>query len=140
MEQVIDTEFGLTPPEVCATIEALYEAIQNRFHWTVMDPELGSGGVQHWQKLEWDTAKSVIDLAVQAYTKAFMTLKSWPDEMLQQEFVDAYTIPEEVWDLLAEISNAKDWDHVPRHEIEEDVLLGLKGPDDCPVCRYLFFG
>lgn len=131
---MIDTEVGYTPDEICAVLESLHDGIRDRFRWSVTTPE------GPWRALDFEIARASIDQLVQAYSKTMMLIRSWPTDAIDPEFVDTFSLPDEVWDLLAEITNAKDWDHVPQHEVPEEVLVDPEPDPDCAVCRFLTFG
>jgi hypothetical protein len=123
-----ESRIEFTHQELCATIEALYDAIQSRARWSTQAPNPGSGAF-HWQSLDFEVARDAIDLLVAAYSKAVLTLRSWPEEMVHPDFLSLFGLPTEVWDLLAEITNAKGWDNVPRHDPDRE--------EDCPICVFL---
>lgn len=119
-----------TPDELCSVLEALHDGIRDRFRWSISNP------TGPWRSLDFEIARSSIDLLVQAYTKTMMVIQGWPTEVLDPEFIRTFMLPSEVWDLLAEITTAKDWDHVPQHEIEAQLKEDPKATTDCPVCAF----
>lgn len=120
-------QVGYTPDEMCSVLEALHDAIRDRLRWTIADTD------SPWQNLDFEIARASIDMLVQAYGKTFMTISGWDKEMLDPEFLDTFTLDPMTWDILAEITNAKDWNHVPRHAFDPN-------DETCPVCVYLNFG
>ncbi len=115
---MLDTSVNVTPDELAATVEALFEALVRRVMWCVRPDQ------QEWAELEWKWAQEALTDTVQAYTKALMTFKDLDN--IHPKFVPSVTLPDEMWDLVNEVTLASSWEEVPTHP---------KHPyDECPIC------
>ena len=109
---MIDSEpklLNLSVAELASLIEALHDAILRRLRWCV------SPDFQHWRNLEIETVQAVMNSLVSTYTKAMMVWGE-SDFYKSKMFEDTFTMSDEIWDLLADITKATDWNGVPYHE------------------------
>ena len=95
-------DLTLSPQELAAVIEALYDTTLKRLRWT-LDPTRA-----HWRHLDWLIVQDVINDLVQAYTKAMMVFREKVgDEAYEGEegkFVEVFAFTDEVWDMLTVVA------------------------------------
>lgn len=104
---MLDTSVNVTPDELAATVEALYESVIRRIKWCV-DPTS-----PEWEALEWEHALECVTGSVQAYTKTLMAMREV--ENVSPEFLEIMQFPDSMWDLINKVTLAESWDDVPTH-------------------------
>lgn len=110
----------LTPQELASTVEALHDAVLRRLSWSVLKDFEGS-----WRdNLTLEDAQTILDSMVAAYAKGMMAFTEGTFRK-SADYLTMFTFPDEIWDLLAEVTKAKTWDEVPFHEERTD----------CPACE-----
>lgn len=100
----------LQPHEVAAVVEALHDALLQRVKWSLMP-----GNPSHWRKLDFEIARSAIDLLASSYAKAIMLFRDLPNEEISPEFLVMFTIEREVWNEIDQITIADKWEDVKLH-------------------------
>lgn len=110
----------LNPHELASTVEALHDAVLRRLSWSVLKDFEKS-----WRDLiSLKDAKTIIDSLVSSYGKSMMTFKE-ADFLKSPDYDSMFSMPDEVWDLLASLTTAETWDEVPFH---------TEHNEGCPVC------
>jgi hypothetical protein len=102
----------LTPQELTSTIEALHDGLLRRTRWATSPDFL------HWRNLDIGIAQIVIDSMTSSYTKAMMVYRE-TDMAKLPEYEEAFLLPDDVFDMLAEITKATSWDQVPYHRFHK---------------------
>jgi len=105
-------------------VEALHDGILRRVMWSTSTHSIG------WRSLDFAIAQKVLDNMVSAYVKAVMLCR---EEGLgvDVQFVDEFSYPQEVWDILDSITTASSWGDVAIHDFHEK-------PGICPVCDTVY--
>jgi len=113
-------QLPLNPHELASTVEALHDAVLRRLSWSVLkDFE------KTWRdNLSLEDAQTIIDSLVSSYAKGMMAFKE-SDFDKAPAYDKMFSMPDEIWDLLAVFTGAKSWDEVPFHDDHDT---------GCPVC------
>lgn len=114
-------EMRMSPSEICATVQALYDALMARVKWSVWR-ETRHG---HWPTLEWETAQGQMVHLSGAYMEAMSAANKLED--LHPEFVGLFMPPPELWEMVNGLIMATSWDEAPTHGQH----------DNCDVCSRL---
>ena len=110
----------LNPNELASTVEALHDAVLRRLSWSVLKDFEGS-----WRnQLSLDDAQTIINTLVSSYAKGMMAFQEG-DFTKAPNYTDMFSMPDEIWDLLAEFTKATSWNEVAFHQ---DHTHG------CPIC------
>lgn len=113
-------QLPLDPHELASTVEALHDAVLRRLSWSVL-----RDFKETWRdNLSLEDAQTIIDTLVSSYAKGMMAFKETDFEKAP-DYDRMFSMPEEVWDLLAVFTKAETWSDVPFHEDHDT---------DCPVC------
>lgn len=101
----------LSPQELASTVEALHDAVLRRLSWSVFKDFEDS-----WRDmLSLDNAQTIIDTLVSSYVKGMMAFQEASFDK-SPTYIDMFSMPDEIWDLLAGITTATEWDEVPYHK------------------------
>ena len=110
----------LDPQELASTVEALHDAVLRRLSWSVLKDFEHS-----WRdNLPLKDAQIIIDSLVSSYVKGMMAFTE-NDFKKSAEYMKTFSMPEEIWDLLASVTTAETWENVPFHPHHES---------GCPAC------
>jgi hypothetical protein len=101
------TNLILTPGELSGAVEALHDAVLRRIGWSISHDIT-------WRTLDLVIAQEVINLLISAYTKAMMLYRE-EDFAKAEDFEKEFGFSDEIWDLLATFTKAKEWSEVPYH-------------------------
>ncbi len=110
----------LSGEEASLLIEATTDALYQRVRWSI-------GHKGKWQSLPFDQVQMYLRALSTLHTKAWMVLRDI-DADINQDYIDAFMIPEIVWDLIDEITSAVAWENVPKH---------LHSQTLCQICRLI---
>ncbi len=99
----------LLPQELTSVIEALRDGILRRLRWCT------SPQFTIWRQLDIKTVQTVMDSMLSAYTKAMMQYREG-DFLKAEQFDEAYSMSDEMWEMLSKVTIAETWDDVPLHE------------------------
>ena len=114
------TKIDLTPEEASLLIETTLDALYKRVRWSV-----GHEGA--WRSLKIGDVQTYLSALSTLHMKGWMILRDIDSDIIP-EFEKAFMIPDNVWDLIDEITSAADWEQVPQH---------LHSPTLCRVCRVI---
>lgn len=96
----------LTAAELCSTVDALRSAICVRIRLAIQ--------VSPFRDPVLPDAQEVFDTMVGAYSKAMMDATE--NEVISRAFIRHFTLTDEMWDVINEISLIKDWDELTVHK------------------------
>jgi hypothetical protein len=119
---IIDQELpiSLTAGEVMSLIEATQDALYKRLQWSIRP---GS----RWRDLDLAYAQQMVRDLNNAHGKLYLTVRDLGH--LHDEFEDAFTISDHVYELIDRILDAGRWDDIEPH---------LHAPSLCKVCKEIY--
>ncbi len=114
-----ELELTLTGSEVATLIEASMDALYKRLYWSVT---IG----HRWRDIDLGYAAKMIEDLQLAHTKLYLSFRELGH--LHDEFDEAFTVPDDVYELIDQIEKAASWDDIPTHRHNRSL---------CKLCKTL---
>lgn len=114
-----EVTFTLTGGEIATLIEAAHDSLYKRLKWSIsLDTK--------WRDLPVGYASQMVKDLEQAHTKLYLAFRELGN--MHDEFDEAFLIPDEVYELIDQVSSMQSWDEIETHR---------HAPSLCKLCKTL---